>query len=74
MSQSQLNGLYIFGGITLAMMANSAYIRYTERKKEEKRTDELLAGVTERPVYNETMYYRHSIGGLKKTKKQKIKR
>jgi hypothetical protein len=31
MSQSQLNGLYVFGGVTIAMMINSEYIRRTEK-------------------------------------------
>uniref|UniRef100_A0A6C0B8M4 Uncharacterized protein n=1 Tax=viral metagenome TaxID=1070528 RepID=A0A6C0B8M4_9ZZZZ len=65
----QYNGLYVIVGIGLAMMINSVYIRRTEKK----RTDELLSGVTERPVYNKNMENRHSIGGSKKTKKQ-IKR
>jgi len=65
-------GLYIFGGVGIALMINSAYIRYRERLEKE-RTDELLSGVTERPVYNENTDRRHSIGG-KKTKRKKNKK
>ena len=70
MSNLQLDGLYIFGAVTIAMMMNSEYIRQTQKNEEKKRVDELLNEVTDRPVYNENMEYRHSIGGLRKTKKQ----
>jgi hypothetical protein len=72
MSQIQLDGFYIFGGVGLAMMANSAYIRLSE-KQENERKNELLSGVTDQPVYSENMNRRYSIGG-KKTKRNKIKR
>jgi len=71
MSNLQLDGLYIFGAVAIAMMINSQYIRQTQKNEEEKKVDELLNGVTERPVYNENMEYRHNIGGLRKTKKKK---
>jgi hypothetical protein len=70
---SEYMGLYVIAGIGLAMMANSAYIRRTEKQEEKKRIDELLVGVTDRPEYNENMYSRRSIGGSKK-KTKKIKR
>jgi len=70
---SEYTGLYIFGGVGIAMMINSAYIRYRWRLEDERK-DELLSGITERPVYNENMNRRYSIGGLNKTKRKKIKR
>ena len=70
---SEYNGLYVIAGIGLAMMANSEYIRRTDKKKEEERKAELLSGVTERPDYNENRSRSYSIGGSK-TKRKKIKR
>ena len=73
MSSSEFIGWYCIAGVTLAVMANSEYIRQSEteeRKKfTEKISDERLKGVTEYPVYDEIMNYRHSIGGFKTRKK-----
>ena len=69
---NEYSGLYVFAGVGVAMMIQSSYIRYLEKQKETKRTDEILSGVTEKPVYNENMERRYSIGGSKtKRKKQK---
>jgi hypothetical protein len=68
MSSSEFIGWYCIAGVTLAMMANSEYIRRSE-KEEKKIIDERLNGVTEYPVYDEIMNYRHSIGGFKTRKK-----
>jgi hypothetical protein len=67
----QYLGLIIMGGIGLAMMVNTGLKKFVFEKEEWSRpsVDERLNGVTERPVYNENMEYRHSIGGSKKTKK-----
>jgi hypothetical protein len=58
-------GLIIMGGIGLSMMANTALKRWVFEKEEwvRPRLDERLNGVTERPVYNENMEYRNTIGG-----------
>ena len=70
MSSSEFIGWYCIAGVTLAVMANSEYIRRSETE-ERKNTDERLNGVTEYPVYDEIMNYRHSIGGFKTRKKIK---
>lgn len=64
---SQYEGFYVFAGVGIAMMLNSSYIRYKE-KQEDERKAELLRGVTEKPVYNENMNRRNSIGGTKRKK------